>query len=708
MRAAALVLLAGCATQIPNDGLRDASVCTSECRAGARRCSEVGQVQVCADENGDGCNEWGGDTPCLTGGFCANGLCVEECSDACRSGEKVCAGNLVQTCRDEDGDGCLDLVPDLPCLPDERCDDGECVPLSMPCDDACDGEGVRECVDDESYRTCGQFDPDECVEWAPSLACGPNTTCDDGECVPDCTNECDAGERRCVGDAFVTCGQHDGDPCLELAAPITCREDERCDNGECVPGEQPCEDDCPADGATECDGDGAYRRCGQYDPDACFERSGPVPCAAFERCRGGVCEAVCADECNAADRRCGGDGVEACGNFDADVCLEWGPSAPCRDAERCDDAVCVPDEAACDDGCVPDAVDCDDGGVRVCGDHDEDVCVEWSASVPCGDGMRCEGGACVVDCEDACGDAERACVAGGVAVCARDADGCLAFGEPVACPDGESCSGGECRVVCVNDCDAEATDCVAEGLRRCGDFDPDECRDWSSPTPCGAREVCEGGACVAVCEDECAAEARRCVADGFEVCGDFDDDDCLDFGGGASCDASEVCEAGACMAQPRPMGLVINEVLYDADGHDPPAVFVELHGPAETSLVGFTLVAINGATGGTYGVLALQGSTDAAGFWLLAHPDAEEALRMSAAQLDAFADLQNGPDSVRLMWGEEQVDALAYGAGADVEAGEGAPAAATSPGESLTRDAEHADSDDNATDFAAGVPTPGE
>jgi hypothetical protein len=124
--------------------------------------------------------------------------------------------------------------------------------------------------------------------------------------------------------------------------------------------------------------------------------------------------------------------------------------------------------------------------------------------------------------------------------------------------------------------------------------------------------------------------------------------------------------------------------------------------------VGFRLVATNGATGRVYADVPLQGSTNAEGFWVLAHPDANEELRAVAAQLDPGADLQNGPDSVSLMWGDERVDALAYSIGADVEVGEGDAAAAAEPGQSLSRDAGHTDTDDNATDFAAGVPTPGQ
>ena len=55
------------------------------------------------------------------------------------------------------------------------------------------------------------------------------------------------------------------------------------------------------------------------------------------------------------------------------------------------------------------------------------------------------------------------------------------------------------------------------------------------------------------------------------------------------------------------------------------------------------------------------------------------------------------------------LDAVAYGSftAADVAAGEGTPVAVGAVGESLHRDATYTDTNDNATDFAPGAPTPG-
>ncbi|MCA9544835.1 MAG: hypothetical protein KC613_10610, partial [Myxococcales bacterium] len=540
--------------------------------------------------------------------------------------------------------------------------------------------------------------------------------------------------------------------------------DERCDDGACVPVASECTDACDTDGALECDADGTgFRRCGQYDADPCRELSERVPCAGFERCEAGACVPVCEDACEAGATRCGPNGVELCGNFDADPCLEFSPGMACPMGERCDNGACVAVEQPCEDACEAGALRCSGDGVQICADQDEDPCTEWSAAVPCGAGERCEGeGACVPDCMDECMPGAVRCEAGGTVICAdHDGDGCLEFGDNAPCPDGQSCSNGACRVDCVDDCQMGATDCVPEGLRRCGQFDADACLDWSGPTPCGPAQACQAGACVAVCDDECVEGQRRCLGEGFEVCGDFDADPCLEFGGGAACGAAEACMDGACqiqcddecapndtecvdagnrrscgnfdadpclefggaeacaanetcqgdacVARPAPQGVVINELLYDADGGDQPSVFTELWGPPGTDLTGMALVGVNGANGSAYARVDLVGAIPADGYFVVAHTNASPELAAVADQRHASADFQNGPDNLQLRFGDQVLDAVGYGVFGPGEtfAGEGEPVAEPAVGMALTRNADHRDTDDNAVDFAEAAPSPG-
>ncbi len=768
-----LVVLAGCeggetAAGGPGDAQPSAGDAGGGCVAaceGARRCDADGVAQVCADYDGDGCAEWGGDVPCLDGTTCSEGACVAACDHACAEGEAVCGGGGIRRCAVA-ADGCRALGAPEPCGEGLRCDDGACVEADRPCVATCDADGARQCGDG-GYQRCGQFDEDACLEWSVTIPCGAGETCADGECLPDCTDECGGGEVSCSGDGFTTCGNHDRDICLEPGPVIGCGADERCDDGRCVPVALPCEDACDAEGASVCaEGGAAWQRCGQYDADECLELSPAVACAGFERCEAGACVPVCEDECGAGARRCGGGGAQICGNFDHDPCLEWAPAEACGEGERCDDGRCVRVDVPCEDACAADARRCGAAGVEVCGNFDDDACREWSPAVACGEGERCEGeGECVADCADECAPGEAACAGNGVSVCGNfDADPCLEPGPPQGCPAGQSCSDGQCRLDCVDECAADgARACVAgvNAVRLCGAYDADACRDWSSPLPCRADEACVDGRCVAVCRDECAAGDRRCLGDGYEVCGDFDADDCLEFGGGEACGAGQTCEAGACNTpcrdecpgegagdcpdagssracgnfdadacfewsvaracglaeacvdgacapRPPPARPVIDEVLFDAEGADAPGVFVELWGPPGTALAGFSLVGINGTNGEIYARIPLAGAIPPDGSFVVAHPDAAPALAGQADQFHAGADLQNGPDSVQLRWGDLVVDALGYGDFADARfAGEGTPAGRVQAGQSLARDARHTDTGDNAADFRAGPPSPG-
>jgi hypothetical protein len=166
------------------------------------------------------------------------------------------------------------------------------------------------------------------------------------------------------------------------------------------------------------------------------------------------------------------------------------------------------------------------------------------------DGQR---GADVAElCADECAAGARRCAAGGWQTCTVGADGCARWGAATACPAGESCSDGACAASCVNECTLGARECAGRtGYRECGNFDADACLEWGPATPCPADESCALGACVAGCQDECtAAGARQCTsaATGYQACGDYDGDGCLEWGPAVACGSGETCSGGVCAA----------------------------------------------------------------------------------------------------------------------------------------------------------------
>lgn len=154
--------------------------------------------------------------------------------------------------------------------------------------------------------------------------------------------------------------------------------------------------------------------------------------------------------------------------------------------------------------------------------------------------------------------------------------------------------------------------------------------------------------------------------------------------------------------------VVINEVYYDSPFGDGPNVFTEIFGPAGMSLDGWTLDGINGATGLSYRIIDLaEAVIPADGLLVIARDDAVGPAQ-AARDFVADVDWQNGPDAVLLVDPEgNTVDALQYGDAGTNNAGEGIPAPDIN-GASLSRDAAHTDTDDNASDFSiTSPPTPG-
>jgi hypothetical protein len=153
--------------------------------------------------------------------------------------------------------------------------------------------------------------------------------------------------------------------------------------------------------------------------------------------------------------------------------------------------------------------------------------------------------------------------------------------------------------------------------------------------------------------------------------------------------------------------LLLNEVYYDGPSSDAPHVFTEIWGPAGFDLTGYSLVGINGNDGAVYQTVPLSGAIVPADGLLVVATSGAMGDTLAARDFVGDVDWQNGPDAVQLLDPMGAVvDALQYGDAGANNAGEGAPAADVS-NQSLSRDAAHSDSDDNATDFTGGAPTPG-
>ncbi len=334
-------------------------------------------------------------------------------------------------------------------------------------------------------------------------------------------------------------------------------------------------------------------------------------------------------------------------------------------------------------------------------------------------GFGCVSGACLPDpcagvtCDappNSCYEALGVCVAGECVYTVADG---------ADCNDGDDCTTAD---ACLDGaCVGAARDCVAPPA--------DVCADADTLSVYAAEGTCSAGACTYTtsprsCDNGCVAGA--CAGDPCAgvSCTTPPAPVCLDPLGLQTFDPAGTCEDGTCtyVAQEvtclhgciddvcvPPSGLLISEVRYDSPSSPDAEAFIELHGDPGTLLDGVSVVGVNGTGGGDYAAIDLTGSIPADGIFLITLADAPAELLALADLTTSRADLQNGPDSVQLRYGALVFDALAYGdfSGDAVTAGEGTPHPGHAVDASLARDADFTDTNDNATDFHTGVPTPG-
>lgn len=154
------------------------------------------------------------------------------------------------------------------------------------------------------------------------------------------------------------------------------------------------------------------------------------------------------------------------------------------------------------------------------------------------------------------------------------------------------------------------------------------------------------------------------------------------------------------------LGITINEVYYDTPGSDL-GCFIELYGPGDASLDGFTLVGINGNGGAEYATIDLTGySIPSDNFFVVG----DDASVPNYDFIDGDANLQNGDDNVELRFYNITIDALGYGdLNGWVFTGEWMPAPDVASGHCLGRYPDGNDTDNNYDDFYdCDSQTPGE
>ncbi|MBM4386237.1 MAG: hypothetical protein FJ088_00770, partial [Deltaproteobacteria bacterium] len=581
------------------------------------------------------------------------------------------------------------------------------------CQSGCLEEWKKECSG-SGYHVCQDEDDDGCFEWSAVIKCEPGKVCKEGECVPACADqECTAvGAHKCgENNVVLECGDYDGDGCLEWGNPVKCDEKLVCSQGYCSVS---CKSECTFIGAKKCEGNDVVT-CGDYNTDGCLEWGDAQDCGNLV-CTNGFCKSTCEDECTVVEsQKCEGNGYKICNDYNSDGCLEWGTVKNCGQNQTCSNGFC---KDQCESECTAiGGKKCELNAVVVCNDYNGDGCLEWGTPLQCDEKLVCNEGYCESQCTSECTImmAKKCDEGGNVVMCGEyDGDECLEWGSPVPCSDPYVCSEGNCSLECKDECSVKNEKKCVIGVTKsyqiCDDYNKDGCLEWGTAIECEGELVCSDGNCALSCQSECAvANTKKCSGNAYQICGDYNGDTCLEWGTEVYCKVYESCDNGTCKQKQPPAEIVISEVLYDSAGSDA-NTFVELHGPPSTNLAGYSLVGINGNGGSEYNVIELSGTTGSDGLFLVASPTSESWIKDQADLIDAKTDYENGPDNIQLRYGSIVVDAVGYGvfSDADVFKGEGNPAPDVNYDHSIGRDENYTDTNNNANDFSDyATPSPG-
>jgi hypothetical protein len=163
--------------------------CVDECAAEERRCAGPDATEVCGQRDSDPCFEWMPPTDCADGETCSFGSCLAVCRDECEEGAVTCRDGGLSTCADDNLDGCTEWGPTVSCPSGESCEDAACIPF-----DECTNQCAESVCAGAALTECGNFDLDPCLELSPGISCQPTEPCMEGSCE---MNRCVALPRVC-------------------------------------------------------------------------------------------------------------------------------------------------------------------------------------------------------------------------------------------------------------------------------------------------------------------------------------------------------------------------------------------------------------------------------------------------------------------------------------------------------------------------------
>ncbi len=209
--------------------------------------------------------------------------------------------------------------------------------------------------------------------------------------------------------------------------------------------------------------------------------------------------------------------------------------------------------SSCEDECNAGDFSCDGTTLKQC-TADEDGCTSWEVLETCGDAKTCnaEIGQCVQNCNNVCTPGDKQCADGGIATCITDDNGCHVWGPSSSCGNNKKCDAKTVTCVdgCENECKSGEKKCADGGMKTCGQYDNDNCTEWSAPEPCATGMKCasDGKSCVKACTDACTSGAKRCSGTGnYQTCEKKSGALCTTWSAAVSCGTGMKCENNKCV-----------------------------------------------------------------------------------------------------------------------------------------------------------------
>ena len=140
----------------------------------------------------------------------------------------------------------------------------------------------------------------------------------------------------------------------------------------------------------------------------------------------------------------------------------------------------------------------------------------------------------------------------------------------LSCSSNEYCSGGKCiskGTSCQNQCSTQgARQCNGNGWQICGDFDSDSCLEWSSVTACSSTHQCVMGQCkpkTGTCQNKCTNGMLSCgLLDVVMECKDSNGDGCTEWTTKMQCPSSTQCANGKCVSK---SSKCMYQIVHDGD-----------------------------------------------------------------------------------------------------------------------------------------------